>query len=788
MDPFTLRLNFLPEGQEEETSRKLLEPFGPATILSFKRGFSMVQLENRAKCDAAIEALQGKDMGKGRLNISFADPNENMATLNIGGFKTEPTNDFIISLIQSSTTEKITPAGILLTKEKSGAPFALVDILGKHAKEVKAKAKEPGLFDTDGTTKLTVSDSKRKAVTVKPPPTSTPAQTPSPNQAPKESPKPQDTFDPTQFAAPGQLTDSFPPPMVNDQNTPEIMASHEKVLSEWGASVVTRFPPEPNGFLHIGHAKALFLDFGLALQAQQKATPNRPEGLTYLRFDDTNPKGETQEYIDAIIEATTGYLGYKPWKITYTSDYFDQLYDFAIRLIREGKAYVDHSTKAEIKQGRDERTESRYRNRTPEENQKLFLDMQKGVYAEGDCVLRLKMDMKHNNPNMRDAIIYRIMYLPHLRTGDKWCIYPTYDFSHCIIDSLEHVTHSMCTLEFEIRRDSYFWLLDALNLYKPIVWEMSRLNITHSVMSKRRVNALVKKGLVSGWDDPRLTTLAGLRRRGFTKEIMNSFVRRVGITRNENIIDYQLLEHCARLYLDQIARRKMAVLDPIRVEITNFEEGRTDEEKKRPFDLISAPDFPRNPTGPSRPMPFSPVVFIDRSDFQEVDSKNYYGLAPNKEVALKYGPNFVCDEFHKDAKGNVTLIRGHIDRKKSNKPKGNLTWVAQVTAEMDPENVIGVSPVPCEVHCYDHLFTTAEVDDTNWLNELNPSSHLVYPNAIVERSLVDVKREECFQFERVGFFCCDLHSTTKEQANSEANMKLIFNRTVSLREGEKKNL
>ncbi|KAJ4461152.1 putative Glutamine--tRNA ligase [Paratrimastix pyriformis] len=546
------------------------------------------------------------------------------------------------------------------------------------------------------------------------------------------------------YGPPGLPEDVFPAPLVNDQNPPEIYARH---LAARPANIVCRFPPEPNGFLHIGHAKACFLDFGMA---QQKG------GLCYFRLDDTNPKGETQEYIDSIA-GSIAWLGHHPWKVTYTSDYFDKLHELAVVLIKKGLAYVDHSTKEEISAQRENKICSRYRDRPVEENLKLFEDMRKGKFGNGECVLRMKMDMNSPNPCMRDLIAYRVIHSPHPRTGDKWCIYPSYDFSHCIVDSLENVTHSMCTLEFEIRRDSYFWLLEVLGLYKPIVWEMSRLNVTHAVISKRKVIFLVQHGMVAGWSDPRLATLEALRRRGYTPEILHNFIRRVGITRNENLIKYELLEHCARQWLDTNARRAMAVLDPIKVTITNVPEDYCE--------MREVPDFPKNPERGSHRVPFTRQLYIDRSDWRDADEKSFFGLAPGKETGLKNAFNFTCTEAIRDG-DRVVEIRGTIDPANTHKCKGHLTWVS------------ATQNVPAECRLYDHLFMHEDPNEVeDWLGDMNPNSLQVCPRAFVDVSVRDSKPEERFQFERLGYFCTDRDSTPA---------RMVFNRTTGLKEAKEK--
>ncbi|XP_043806301.1 glutamine--tRNA ligase, cytoplasmic isoform X3 [Manihot esculenta] len=401
-------------------------------------------------------------------------------------------------------------------------------------------------------------------------------------------------------------------------NTKEMLDKHLKAT---GGKVFTRFPPEPNGYLHIGHAKALFVSFGLAKER---------DGCCYLRYDDTNPEAEKKEYIDHI-EEIVEWMGWKPFKITYTSDYFQDLYDLAVELIRRGHAYIDHQTPDEIKEYREKKMNSPWRDRPIAESLKLFDEMRRGMIEEGKATLRMKQDMQSDNYNMYDLIAYRIKFTPHPHSGDKWCIYPSYDYAHCIVDSLENVTHSLCTLEFETRRASYYWLLHALGIYQPYVWEYSRLNVTNTVMSKRKLNFLVTKKYVDGWDDPRLMTLAGLRRRGVTSTAINAFIRGIGITRSDgSLIRLDRLEYHIREELNKTASRAMVVLDPLKVVITNLESGSiVDLEAKK------WPDAHTDDTDAFYKVPFSNVVYIEQSDFRMKDSKDYYGLAPGKSVLLR---------------------------------------------------------------------------------------------------------------------------------------------------------
>lgn len=528
-------------------------------------------------------------------------------------------------------------------------------------------------------------------------------------------------------------------------NTAEKLAQHLKATS---GQVVTRFPPEPNGYLHIGHAKAMFVDFGMAAQYG---------GGCYLRFDDTNPEAEKQEYIDHIQEIVS-WLGWTPWKITYSSDYFDQLYELAVRLIKSGHAYVCHQTAEEIKEYRERREGSPWRERPIEESLMWFENMRRGLVDEGKATLRMKMDPKNENFNMFDLIAYRIKFAEHPHAGDKWCIYPSYDFTHCLVDSLENITHSMCTLEFETRRASYYWLLEVLDLYKPVVWEYSRLNITHNVLSKRKLNKLVTDGHVHGWDDPRLLTLAGLRRRGVTPQAINAFCRDIGITRAEGEVHPHRLEHFIRADLDATSPRALGVLRPLRVVITNLPDDYYEEADAKVFPGRSDESYK---------VPFTKVVFIEDTDFREQDAKDYYGLAPGKTVMLRYAYPITCTGFTK-SQGNekVTEVQATYDADFAGKkpPKGVLNWVGQPSP--------GREPPKFEARLYDQLFKSPSLPE-DWLGDINPDSLQVIKGAYATPRLASSKPGERFQLERLGYFCVDLDS--KEDA-------LILNRTVTLRE------
>ncbi|XP_039055174.1 glutamine--tRNA ligase, cytoplasmic-like [Hibiscus syriacus] len=533
-------------------------------------------------------------------------------------------------------------------------------------------------------------------------------------------------------------------------NTRERLDNHLKVT---GGRVFTRFPPEPNGYLHIGHAKAMFVDFGLAKERG---------GCCYLRYDDTNPEAEKKEYITHI-EEIVQWMGWEPFKITYTSDYFQDLYELAVELIRRGHAYVDHQTPEEIKENREKKMNSPWRDRPIAESLKLFDDMKRGLIEEGKATLRMKQDMQSDNFNMYDLIAYRIKFTPHPHAGDKWCIYPSYDYAHCIVDSLENITHSLCTLEFETRRASYYWLLHVLDLYQPYVWEYSRLNVTNTVMSKRKLNYIVTNKYVDGWDDPRLMTLAGLRRRGVTSTAINSFVRGIGITRSDcSMIRLDRLEYHIREELNKTAPRVLVVLHPLKVVITNLESGSVLD-----LDAKKWPDAQEDDTSAFYKVPFSNVVYIEHSDFRMKDSKDYYGLAPGKSALLRYAFPIKCtDVILADDKETVLEIRAEYDPSKKSKPKGVLHWVAEPSPGSDPLKV--------EVRLFDKLFNSenpAELDD--WLTDLNPNSKVVVPAAYAVPSLRNAAVGDTFQFERLGYFSVDKDSTAE---------KLVFNRTVTLKD------
>ena len=525
----------------------------------------------------------------------------------------------------------------------------------------------------------------------------------------------------------------------------------------FGGRVHTRWPPEPNGYLHIGHAKAMWIDFGMALEFGGKCN---------LRFDDTNPVKEDVEYVESIKE-DIHWLGFD-WEDRefYASDYFDQLYEFAVKLIKKGKAYVDDLSAEEIRQYRGTLTtpgkESPYRDRPVEENLDLFERMKAGEFPDGARVLRAKIDMASGNMNLRDPVMYRILHEPpHHRTGDKWCIYPMYDFAHGQCDSIEGITHSLCSLEYEDHRPLYDWFLDELEIYHPRQIEFARLNVTYVVMSKRKLLRLVKGGHVRGWDDPRMPTLAGLRRRGYTPESLRTFVERAGVAKVASIVDIQLLEHCLREELNKRAPRVMAVLRPLRVVIDNYPEGQVEE--------MDAVNNPEDASAGTRKVPFSKVLYIEQEDFREDPPKQFYRLAPGREVRLRYGYFVKCVDVVKNAQGNVVELhctydpatRGG-DAPDGRKVKSTIHWVSAAHA------------LEAEARLYDYLFTRPDPDEAeDFTSTVNLNSLEVLTGCKLEPSLASAKPGDKFQFERQGYFCVDLDS--KEG-------KLVFNRSVGLKD------
>jgi glutaminyl-tRNA synthetase len=525
--------------------------------------------------------------------------------------------------------------------------------------------------------------------------------------------------------------------------------------------VHTRFPPEPNGYLHIGHAKAICIDFGMA---------EKYNGLCNLRFDDTNPTKEDIEYVDSIIEDIK-WLGFD-WedRLYYASDYYDQFYDYAVTLVKKGLAYVDDLTAEEIREYRGTLTEpgkdSPYRNRSIEENLDLFERMKNGEFDNGERVLRAKIDMASPNMNMRDPVIYRILKAPHHRTGDKWCIYPMYDFAHPLEDAIENITHSLCSLEFEDHRPLYDWFLEKLEIENPPrQFEFARLNLTYTMMSKRKLRNLVENNIVDSWDDPRMPTLSGLRRRGFTPASIRNFCDLIGVSKTYSVVDYAFLEHCIREDLNKKALRVMAILDPLKVIIDNYPEDLTEE-----MDVENNPEAPETGT---RKVPFSRELYIERDDFQENPPKKYFRLKPGAEVRLKNAYIVKCESFVKDDDGNIIEVHCTYDPESrggsapdGRKVRGTIQWVSARHAE------------DAEVRLYDHLFTKENPDDVSedgdYMENINPDSLIVLKNCKLEPSLKGAKPGEAFQFIRTGYFCVD----SKEYKRGN----LVFNRTVSLKD------
>ena len=528
--------------------------------------------------------------------------------------------------------------------------------------------------------------------------------------------------------------------------------------NKYGGRVHTRFPPEPNGYLHIGHAKAIYLNYGLA---------EHYGGLFNLRFDDTNPAKEEEEYVESIKEDIR-WLG-ADWedRLFFASDYFDQLYEWAVQLIKDGKAYVDSLSAEEIRRYRGTLTEpgqeSPYRNRSVEENLDLFGCMRAGEFEDGAHVLRAKIDMASPNLNLRDPVMYRILQATHHRTGDKWCIYPMYDWAHGQSDSIEGITHSTCTLEFEDHRPLYDWFLENLGVYRPQQIEFARLNLT--ITSKRKLLRLVDSGYVAGWDDPRMPTLSGLRRRGYPPEAIRNFADRLGVAKAHNVIDIALLEHCVRDYLNKHAPRVMAVLRPLRVVIDNYPEGQVED--------LEAENNPEDPGAGSRNIPFSRVLYVERDDFREDAPKKWFRLAPGREVRLKHAYYITCEEVVKDKQtGEVVELRCTYDpetrggwSQDGRKVRGTLHWVSAPHA------------LDAEVRLYDHLFTKAnpyEVEEgSDFTANLNPDSLETLTSCRVEPSLAGAAPGSRYQFLRLGYFCVDPDSSDGAP---------VFNRTVSLRD------
>lgn len=521
--------------------------------------------------------------------------------------------------------------------------------------------------------------------------------------------------------------------------------------------VLTRFPPEPNGYLHIGHAKSICLNFGLA---------QKYGGKTNLRFDDTNPTKEDVEYVDSIKEDVR-WLGFDWANEFYASDYFEQLYDWAIVLIQKGLAYVDDQSQEEIRLTRGTVNltgkDSPWRNRTIEENVDLFRRMRAGEFKDGEKVLRAKIDMGHSNMLMRDPILYRIIHTDHHRTGDKWCIYPMYDYAHGQSDSLEQITHSICTLEFDVHRPLYDWFIEKLEIFPSHQYEFARLNMTYTVMSKRKLLQLVQEKIVLGWDDPRMPTICGLRRRGYTPEAIRAFADKVGVAKRDNVIDLSLLDFCLREDLNKRAERRMAVLNPLKVVITNYPEGQTEQ--------LEAVNNPEDETAGKRSIPFGREIYIESEDFMENPPKKFFRLTPGQEVRLRYAYFIKCNEAIKDSDGNVIELRCTYDpaTKGGNSPdgrkvQGTIHWVEKKNG------------VKAEIRLLDRLFSKENPDDvpegTDWKEAINKDSLKVI-EGLVEPSLTSAKPLDKFQFERVGYFSVDYDSSSD---------KLVLNRTTTLKD------
>jgi len=551
--------------------------------------------------------------------------------------------------------------------------------------------------------------------------------------------------------------------MSANETTPSLNFIHQIIETDlqsgkFAGRVCTRFPPEPNGYLHIGHTKSICLNFG---------TAKKYGGTCNLRFDDTNPEKEEQEYVDAIM-ADVRWLGFEWERTCYASDYFGQLYEWALQLIRAAKAYVDDLTADQIRQHRGTLTEpgkdSPYRNRSVEDNLNLFVRMKNGEFPDGSRVLRAKIDMASPNLNMRDPVMYRILHASHQRTGEQWCIYPMYDYAHGQSDSIEKVTHSMCTLEFADHQPLYHWFIDNLSIFPSQQIEFDRLNLTYTLLSKRKLLQLVEENHVRGWDDPRMPTLSGIRRRGFTPEAIRTFVGSIGATRTNGITDIEMLEHFQRDDLNHRSRRAMAVLHPLRLVIDNYPEGKEE--------MVEVANNPEDPSAGNRQVPFSRELYIEQDDFREIPLPKYYRLSPGKEVRLRNAYFVTAQNVVKDAEGNVVAVHCTYDpaSRGGNSPDGRkvkstIHWVSSLHA------------ISAEIRLYDRLFTKADPYDVgegeDVLSNLNPSSLEILAGARLEPSLADAKPGDRFQFERVGYFCVDLDS---------AAGKLVFDRTLSLKD------
>ena len=550
------------------------------------------------------------------------------------------------------------------------------------------------------------------------------------------------------------------PPLSHQKDFIREIIDQDLKTNKYGGRVNTRFPPEPNGYLHIGHAKSICLNFGIARDYN---------GLCNLRFDDTNPTKEEVEYVESIKEDVR-WLGFN-WndREYYASDYFGKLYEFALKLIKDGKAYVDDQSADQIRETRGTLTEpgkeSPYRNRSIEENLDLFQRMQKGEFPDGSRVLRAKIDMSSGNLNMRDPVMYRILHALHHRTGDKWCIYPMYDWAHGQSDSIERITHSICTLEFEDHRPLYDWFVEQLGIHHPQQIEFARLNLSHTVLSKRKLLQLVNEGYVKGWDDPRMPTISGFRRKGYTPESIRDFCDRIGVAKRDSVVDIALLEHCLREDLNKRAPRVMAVLRPLKVIIDNYPEGQIEE--------LDAINNPEDASMGTRKLPFSRVLYVEQDDFREVPPKGFFRLSPGNEVRLKHAYIIKCERVVKDEKtGEMVELHCTYDPetrsgapKADRKVKSTLHWVSA------PHSL------DAEARLFDHLFLITDPDDVpegqDFKTNLNPKSLEVLTNCKLEPSLESAKPGDKFQFLRLGYFCVDTDATPE---------KLVFNRTVQLQD------
>ena len=537
------------------------------------------------------------------------------------------------------------------------------------------------------------------------------------------------------------------------------MVVEDNKSGKWKGRVATRFPPEPNGYLHIGHAKSICLNFGIASEFG---------GTCNLRFDDTNPEKEEQEYVDSITD-NVKWLGWD-WqdRLYFASDYFQQMYDFAVHIIESGKAYVCDQTADQVREYRGTLTQpgknSPFRNRSIEENIDLFERMRKGEFADGTKTLRAKIDMAHPNLNLRDPIMYRILRATHHRTGDTWCIYPTYDWAHGLEDSIEGITHSICTLEFENHRPLYDWFIDQLPIHHPQQIEFARLNLTYTVMSNRKLLQLVEQNLVKGWDDPRMPTISGMRRRGYSPESIRNFCTLIGINKFNSTIDIALLEHCLREDLNKTSSRVMAVINPLKVVIDNYPDDQTE--------MLDAVNNPEDPSAGIRKVPFSKVLYIEQDDFMENPPKKFFRLSPGREVRLRYAYFITCTNVVKDSAGKITELhctydpatRGG-DAPDGRKVKSTIHWLSAKDA------------IKAEVRLYDHLFTSANPDDVpegkKFTDFLNPDSLKTLDNCFIEPSIANAKPLNRFQFERLGYFSVDIDSRPG---------KLVFNRTTTLKD------